>query len=475
MSIRLQKPQSTTPGILINSIPFVGTGKIKGIGLIFVSMSNVVGRLIESIIKQEYTSMGFYILSTIRGSSTIQVVMIDAWTGLEPMKMYTIDDLLSLEDVDKIAIRRIDQRYEYKARSILANYLLDKSYKQPTLREDIRYIFGVGEPNLVDAIMSQLGTIQTSDSISVQVLERSCTLRVDPSSVIENIGSCMNQQLSSVPNVRQMQSYLASTDLLEDLLQLRPRIGIKSNVDKVDLSSSFNTFICLLQEDEFIQAVVEGIKEGRDRVKMPMSLIEEALEISSTSRVEDLNDLVGSLIQGQLSIEDLNEIIDRANSDHVEACRFLSSKITPVQVDPLNMTGIVSLTSNSESIRTQEDLKRSVEGLSSVIKGTVDDSSLIFDDLIKTMNDIREVLGMSAIRVNMSGKYKLVKSHQDVNVGMASGDEIIIPISTSTDLSMLERNDLLEILQRIDMALEVGSNLEYSLIRKKISTELSTR
>lgn len=472
MSIRLEEAKLRRPGVTINSVPYIGRGSLQGIGIIFVSTNNVVGRLIGSIIKQDYTSMGFYVLTTIRGTPSVQVIMTDHWSGLKPLKMYSLDDLISVAGVEKIGVKRIHEKYENKARVILSSHLMSSG--DLSLRDDIKYIFGVGLPNLVDIIMSKLGSVKTSDSVSVKVIERTNVVRPNASSVIENIGSCMNQQISTTPNVRQIQSYLDNTNLLGQLHQLKITRTI-SATEGLDLSLGISTFIELLQgDDDFLQAVVDGIREGKDRIKVPMNVIEQALEISSTSRIEDLKDIIDSISRGRIAVEDINEIIHRANSDHEEACKFVNT-IEPLQAAPIKMIGNISLTSNDGTSRSHRDLHDNIERLTEIMKESIETSSIVFDDVFKSLNSIRSTLGMTSTKYPSHPKFNLIKSHRDINVEMSSGDEIVIPISSTTDLSMLERNDLLEILQTIDTLLEAGSHPEYEMIRRKIAHELNSR
>jgi len=502
---------SDSPGL-----SYINGSALDDCGLIFVSSSDALSKLVLGITKQEFSSVGFYYHCNMNGRPNINVILIDLFRSCVTEKEITLDQLLRNPLLNAVAVKRLKPIStdgvidEYKTRQHQANFrsaiaaAVSSKNARLSMRDWLLQLFGHTNSNngsgigLVNSVVRRLGKtdlISPSDTISLNTLRRLDMIPSTPDEVMGVIASGMNQMSSGC----QISSYVVDNPLFGDLLFLRLP-NIPSNVReealrnsaKVQgplLSQAFNEFMDLLFNDpSFFNTIVEGIREGRSRLDNNIRTLKEALEISADNRVHDLQRVVNLIISGKVDSSQLQQILTDANDDRLQISKIEGFKQKPdlisipsmdpnlnvAMVGELKNLGIEKSIINLHQI-VSEVCKQARSGTTSFldINRLIEHTNILSSSLGIPLNDIDPLPEDTSFSVVASSSSSI---SEEASITLSSGDEVIIPLR-GCDLSSVERSILLDILAVLDDSMDSVDSSEYSAydsLRSKITEQLSS-
>lgn len=513
-------------GNSISSKNYIRKDLLDDSGLIFITRRDPISRLVVSITKQEFSCIGFYYVSRISRSMTVNVILV---SPLEPTTTSTIDDLLADPLVTSIAIKKLrpivggngkldltkTKQLHDDFRLAIANLISNNDH--PSLKDRIFQLFGY--PNaknivgvdIINSVIRKIGRWSevpkqkhsSQESWSVQDI-RGSTL-ADRAEFIGCLGSSLNQQHTGQG---QIHSYITSNSLFEDLCYVRlnqhQQKTIDAAMDKIVkvqepyLGAIFTEFIHLVFSDEkFFASILQGFKEGRSKDQELQQTLIQALQCSSESRIGDLSWISRNLVRGELPLQDLQSLLRDANEDHQALVDWFTS-LHLEQRQPLQTPIPKFDTDNKVWIRTgkasiQDDqLSANIHQLhqlvSKVVNSANEDSQAYLDlnTLIECTNSlilasnqpiqpIAKIPDESSYSIVGIGGAESAKTNGDVVVRLDRGDEVYIPLY-GANLAIFERNELLEILETLDSDIEMSINTQsYDNLRARITQELALR
>ena len=158
-------------------------------GIFLIKNSDTVSRLVRSITKQDYNSVGFYYESTITGERKIHVIIRDLYSAKLPIwttGVMTLDTLLSNETVEEVAVRELspisgDEQATERRRAAFRSAIHEvlPKYRKFGFEESVLSLFGVNKnekaavTKILDDVLERMGLLETvpkSNKFSQDVL-----------------------------------------------------------------------------------------------------------------------------------------------------------------------------------------------------------------------------------------------------------------------------------------------------------------
>jgi len=444
---------------------------------------------------------------------------------LEPIRSTTIDELLDDPLITSIAIKRLrpivgkngnidtnkTKQLHDDFRLAIANVISNND--NPSLKDRIYQLFGY--PNgsqrvgvdVVNSVIRKIGRWaevpkEEQQSKHQQRVPNGSTLS-DRAEFIGCLGSSLNQRASS----GQIHSYITPNTLFGDLCYVRLNTQQQSRIDQAMneivriqepyLGSIFSEFIHLLFTDEkFFEVVLKGFKEGKIRDQELQHTLTQALQCSSESRIADLTWISRSIARGEVPLRDLQDLMKNANEDHQALVEWFASLGAEIGPNAVSIPIPSPETDTKVWIRTGKNsindthLNSSIQQLYQLVSNVVDaanESSQAHLDL-NALIECTNALLLASNHPNQpldklpeESSYSIVgtsstRANGELVVRLNRGDEVYIPLH-GADLSIFERNELLEILETLDFGMDDnGIDVHsYDNLRARITQELALR
>lgn len=146
-------------------------------GIFLIKNSDPISRLVRSITKQDYNSVGFYYESTITGERQIHVIIRDLYSVKLPVwtsGVMTLDTLLANETVEEVAVREIspipgNEQATEKRRAAFRSAIHDvlPKYHRFGFEDSVMSLFGVNNnekaavTKILDDVLERMGLLDT--------------------------------------------------------------------------------------------------------------------------------------------------------------------------------------------------------------------------------------------------------------------------------------------------------------------------
>lgn len=503
-----------------------------GAGIILISSNDPISTLTRSIIKQEFTSIGFYYNSSITGIQKIQLIIVDIFGVKTPDWLNpndSIDDIINNPLINNIAIKKLKPIYNSDGsidqlktkllksnfRSVIAEVIsLSSGY---SIRESIAQLFGynlklsdnsdkkcmtaIEMVNKVIYLLGKWDDVPENNSINLNTLESLKPPDIENSNakakvqLMGYIGSSFNQQFIPNPTIhnKQIQSYIVPNKLFDDLLYLTlPKHDAVSeelsiinslNIYKSYITKSISIFIdMLLLDQEFFRVVLSGIHEGKLRYNFELPLLKELFKDSIFNHHSTINTLFSS---SPISSEQFLSFIKNLHLD--------ISKYNTIFNDNLILSTPIPPSSDKSLILCSSSFSSSISTIHSTLSSLINNISTNnqpFFDLNLIINSFNNILSSTNSNltplpiINDNTSYNIIPSpiiasintnfNDKLPFSLSSGQKIYIPLR-NPDLSSFDRSILLEILQLIDHTISSDNQYKYDHIRSLIVNELSSR
>lgn len=495
---------------------YIERDNISDAGIIFITSNDPISRIIVSITKQEFSSIGFYYRTSATGTSQIRVITVDIFGVHAPQWLKpgdTINDLIDNPIISQIAIKKLRSIYdngtinEEKTKSLHTNFRTAIAQVMGTkgemsLRDAISQLFGYPTNSthcgltaieMVNKVISLIGKweeISSNDTVSIDSFEI-CKLPMVESQnahakvqLIGYLSSKLNPDINLA--CKQIQSYIVPNNLFDDIqyISLPPRNLVQQELALADsivshrsyLNRAVGTFIdMLLVDHDFFKVVVTGIHKGKIRENLDTKLLEEVISELYNSKKDLINKVVSWISSGQIHPNDLKSLISHFNNNS-----SIIHNLTKVQqgqpINPPEEDKVILYTSNPHLLHTtitelHGQLEKSLQNLHDKKSVCLDINKLssLINELSKSHNlSLRPLSPISG-----ETSYSAVVTINDINsslpVTLKNGKEILIPLS-NPNLSHFDRNILIEILATIDSH---PYNPKYDHIRSNIVDKLA--
>jgi hypothetical protein len=267
-------------------------------GIFLIKNHDPISRLVRSITKQDYNSVGFYYESTITGEREIHVVIRDLYSAKLPIwtsGVMTLDTLLANDTVEEVAVRELspisgDEQATEKRRAAFRSAIHNvlPKYRRFGFEDSVLSLFGVNKnekaavTKILDDVLERMGLLDTvpkSNKFSQDVLAsgpRSDNEQVTDANVLETMAFFIGPSPHD-PN-RWISSYLESGPF-EKRKTLYPRHNAQghtsSNEEITEIGEGAGKFVEMVLNNE---ELAKKVREGLDNITSYRSIKVRTLE-----------------------------------------------------------------------------------------------------------------------------------------------------------------------------------------------------
>jgi hypothetical protein len=312
-------------------------------GLIFVSTSDNIGKIVQAIIKQEYNYIGFFVTTFEKGYNTIKIWLVDVFTSKQPewFKENTLDDLISNPIVYKIATKKLkpvningitDLEATYERHTVFKLSICDAlaNHQSIDLTTAIYKLFGHKCENVcvtADCEKKENWCVQSTNDLINLVMKNTGLYEELKTGKIElndevyknikyNPYALLAYNFNQLPNNNHtISSYLNENKYFESLEYIRigDRLQVMENVEKFNVTqfftlvSSIMLFFDLIRKNsEFHETVLQGFKLNKNHAKNEKykttiielrNILKNLLNNQTSSRRNSINKNVGTLLE----------------------------------------------------------------------------------------------------------------------------------------------------------------------------------
>ncbi len=492
-----------------NNRKYIAVDQLPPSGIIFVRREDIYSQIVAAIIKQPFTTIGFYYRTTVTGRSVTQVILVDVFQIKTPKWLdegATLEHLLNDPLISQIAvkglrpIRNPDQTInEEKTRRLECDFrtaicLAIVPGPEVSLEESLNQLFGhpvkcptvsVTAVEMVNRVTMEIGRwedVPQNGSLSAEamhLLKSPAILNADHNGRIQMLrilASNFTQQEVCQPDVsdKLMQSYIVSNDLYGDLLYLhipnrdanlvRKHQDMANCLNKDYLGQVANKFMYMLINDElFFKTVLEGFNQNRMMEQTDDKAMQDSLiQLASTS--EELATHVTQLItKGEGNYLELMKQILKLNTTKECIEQKHCMKLCDNTQLPIIKTNRMLLLHKKgqgqevgEMVKALVDLRHQVSNVAGAIAGG-DTAIIDINHMLYTINYISQCWGLEVNDLpSVKGNYTqpmqvMVRPGREspVPLELRNGKNIIIT-PQHPQLQRFDRNTLEEILEALN-------------------------
>lgn len=502
---------------------YLSSSDLSDVGIIFITSNDPVSRIIISITKQEFSSIGFFYRTSATGTSQIRVVSVDIFGMRTPEWLRprdTLEDLINNPLISQIAIKKLKNIHrpdgsldEEKTRQLHTNFRTAIAQVmgmkgEMSMRDSIAQIFGydlqsaqcnptaVEMVNKVIKLIGRWNDVPHNDSVSASALDLLTPPEPDQTNykskvqLMGYLSSTLNANTVSDTNqTKQIQSYIVDNNLFDGIIyiSLPPRNSLREEIAIAEsivfyrpyLSRAITTFIdMLLMDENFFKIVISGIKRGRIREELDFQTLNNFMGDLHMSHAHFLSVLLKSLEEGHLPKEEVTKLL-KDHESNASLIKMLNQENIKSNLPQASQEDKVVFYGQSPEVYHQaiKDIHTQLsQGLQSMESG-----QMLYFDLNRFIDSINQISKMSGNKLptltlpteetSYSAIVGITRNRDEkVPIKLQSGDSIHLPL-INPDLQGLNRSTLLEILQYLDA--HPYYEHKYDHLRSKIACELS--
>jgi len=507
---------------------YILSSQLSDAGIVFITSNDPISRIIISITKQEFSSIGFYYKTSSTGIPQIRIITVDIFGVRTPDWLIpgdTIYDLINNPLISQIAVKKLKpilfpdgsvdkektSQLHTNFRTALAQVMGMKN--EMSMRDSIAQLFGyplntsmcgqtaIDMVNRVIYLIGRWNDVPPNDSISLESLDLLHPPDHDQlkfNSKVQLMGY-LSSTLNSVPvtnpdsQYRQIQSYIVSNNLLDELLYLT--LPVYSDVKKEKalsesiifyrpyLTRAISTFIDMLLTDyEFFKIVIDGIARGKIKDDIDYSILKNYIKDLYHSNYYSLSKIHDSLVKCHIPLDLLHNLYQSfiSNNQNLKLIFPDDSSLSSPSFSSVSSDKIILLSDNPTVFNS------ALTYLHSQLQNallSIDSGQMLYFDLNSLISSVNSLTNMSNLNLsqlplpNSETSYSAIVStsknnNENIPITLSSGNKMIIPLN-NPDLSQLSREILFDILSSLESLPYLDH--KYDVLRSKISSLLSSK
>lgn len=443
-----------------SSINYLSLDEIGPSGLIFVRSTSLIDHVVTAITKQEFADLGIYYQSKGVHYAILVQPLANNW-----FKRVPLISLINSGTMMAIGIKKLLTGREEFSLAVV-NLLAQQGAANP--RGYLRQLVGITETNpipcsgveMVNQIINAMGRshlFSTNNTISTKILdELNQPLSEDnPGRLIQYLWSNVNQAVAN----QQMQSYLLTDGMFGSIcyLDIKPAKGLDYSTQP-QLSQLIDLGLQMIVDDpDFYQALVRGANEGRTCANNLNGMLAAALSELSQSQVESLQYILSCLAKGTIQLDRLEVLASDVNQDADRVAK-VTGKDHGLRIKIPTLAKDLKILARRHRSNADQAIKELHRITSNLVEQalTSNQANLNINQLIQVTNQLGQSLDLSPIEVlPPNSSYSIIAKtsssapNPELRLSLDSGRQVTLACY-GADLSIFDRDELLEILEALD-------------------------